>query len=103
MTKTQTITAKAAPTRSRRTKAAPPPEAATTPPPPTGKVGLLVGLLRRPGGARIDEMMAATGWQAHSVRGAMSGAIKKKLALPVSSEGTASGRLYRIETVGGPA
>ena len=41
-------------------------------------------------------MMAATGWQAHSVRGAISGAIKKKLGLDVRSEKTEGGRVYRI-------
>jgi len=37
-----------------------------------GKLGAMVALLRRECGASIAEMMAATGWQAHSVRGAMS-------------------------------
>jgi hypothetical protein len=40
--------------------------------------------------------MAATGWQAHSVRGAMSGALKKKLGLIIESEKAAAGRVYRI-------
>ena len=40
--------------------------------------------------------MEATGWQAHSVRGAISGAIKKKLGLNVMSEKTGTVRLYRI-------
>ncbi len=42
-------------------------------------------------------MTAATGWQAHSVRGAMSGALKKKLGLIIASEKTEAGRVYRIE------
>jgi Protein of unknown function (DUF3489) len=41
-------------------------------------------------------MMQATGWQAHSVRGALSGALKKKLGLTVSSDKTDSGRVYRV-------
>jgi hypothetical protein len=41
-------------------------------------------------------MMAATGWQAHSVRGAIAGAIKKKLKLDVASEKAEGGRVYRI-------
>ena len=45
---------------------------------PKGKIATVLALLRRPEGADIDELMAATGWQAHSVRGALSGAIKKK-------------------------
>ncbi len=64
--------------------------------PPKGKLGALVELLRRPEGARVDEMMQATGWQAHSVRGAMSGSLKKALSLTVTSEKTETGRVYRI-------
>ena len=64
--------------------------------PPGGKIAVLVALLRRPDGARIDEMMDATGWQAHSVRGAISGAIKKGLGLAVASEKADGQRTYRI-------
>lgn len=63
---------------------------------PTGKTQALVALLRRPEGASIEELMAATGWQAHSVRGALSGAIKKKLGLAVASEAKDGVRVYRI-------
>jgi len=72
---------------------------ATSPPPsgPRGKIGLVVGLLQRPEGANIAAMMEATGWQAHSVRGAIAGAIKKKLGLKVVSAKTDAGRVYRIE------
>ncbi|WP_296450126.1 DUF3489 domain-containing protein [Phenylobacterium sp.] len=61
-----------------------------------GKVGILIDLLRRPGGATVEAMMAATGWQAHSVRGAISGAIKKGKGLTVTAEATEAGRVYRI-------
>ena len=73
-------------------------KAAATPGPsrPGGKLGTLVGLLGRPDGARIDEMTAATGWQAHSVRGAISGSLKKKLGLIITSEKSEQGRVYRI-------
>ena len=61
------------------------------------KQGLLIDLLKRKSGATIDEIVAATGWQAHSVRGAISGSLKKKLGLLVSSEKVADrGRVYRI-------
>jgi hypothetical protein len=63
---------------------------------PKGKIGALVGLLRRPSGATVETMMQATGWQAHSVRGAMSGAIKKNLGLAIASDKTEDGRVYRI-------
>jgi Protein of unknown function (DUF3489) len=60
------------------------------------KINILLDLLRCPEGACIDEMVEATGWQTHSVRGAMAGAIKKKLGLAISSEKTEAGRVYRI-------
>lgn len=63
---------------------------------PGGKLGVLVGLLTREGGAHLEEMVAATGWQAHSVRGAMSGALKKKLGLTITSEKADGERTYRI-------
>jgi hypothetical protein len=68
---------------------------------PGGKLGVLAALLQRAEGACVGEMMAATGWQAHSVRGAMSGGLKKKLGLVIESEKAAAGRVYRI--VGGEA
>ena len=42
-------------------------------------------LLRRSEGATIEELMTATGWQSHSVRGFLSGAVKRKLGLTVTS------------------
>lgn len=71
----------------------------TQPPPsktPNGKVAALIALLRQEGGTTIEAMMTATGWQAHSVRGAISGAVKKKLGLTVISEKTEAGRVYRV-------
>ena len=44
----------------------------------------ITALLSRPGGATITELMKITGWQAHSIRGFMSGALKKRKGLPVS-------------------
>ena len=89
--------------RSRRRHESGEPSSASTvpqPPPapvsPGGKLGVLVGLLRRAQGAEIAEMMQVTGWQAHSVRGALSGALKKKLGLIITSAKTDAGRVYRI-------
>ena len=62
----------------------------------TGKLGALVALLLRPEGASLEAMQAATGWQAHSVRGAIAGSIKKKLGFAVTSEKSEAGRVYRI-------
>ena len=50
------------------------------------KGGTILGLLKRQGGATIADMTAATGWQAHSVRGFLSGSLKKKLGLTIASE-----------------
>lgn len=64
---------------------------------PDTKQAVLIECLRRPEGATIAELTDATGWQAHSVRGAISGALKKKLGLNVTSEKVdGRGRVYRI-------
>ncbi|TBN43603.1 DUF3489 domain-containing protein [Paracoccus subflavus] len=61
------------------------------------KQATMIAMLRAPDGATIDEIMAATGWQSHTVRGAMAGALKKKLGLEVTSEKVEDrGRVYRI-------
>jgi hypothetical protein len=61
------------------------------------KQAMLITLLRAPDGATMDEIVAATGWLAHTVRGAMSGALGKKLGLVVTSEKDAArGRVYRL-------
>ena len=64
------------------------------------KSSRIAKLLTRPGGATIAEMMKMTGWQAHSVRGFLSGALKKRKGLPVSGEKDESGIMrYRIGEV----
>ncbi len=64
---------------------------------PGTKQALLIDLLTRKKGATIEEIVAATGWQPHSVRGAISGTLKKKLGLAVTSEKPGDGpRRYRI-------
>jgi hypothetical protein len=68
---------------------------------PGTKLSLLVDMLRRNRGATIDEIVGATGWQKHSVRGAISGTVKKKLGLTVVSEtDNKRGRVYRVPTAG---
>ncbi|MDB5448029.1 MAG: hypothetical protein JWQ97_3346 [Phenylobacterium sp.] len=80
--------------------------AAPTPAPiihnPKGKLGALVGPMRRPQGTTLVEMMAASGWQAHSVRGAIAGTVKKKLGLTVETEKPGGERVYRIVTPAQP-
>lgn len=60
------------------------------------KLDLLIELLRRPQGATIAALSDATGWQAHSVRGAISGALRKAKGLAISSQKCPHGRIYRI-------
>lgn len=55
-----------------------------------------IELLRRTEGAGLDELMTATGWQAHSVRGFLSGAVRKKLGLNVVLQKDGNSRTYRI-------
>ncbi len=61
------------------------------------KQATLISMLRAPDGATVEEIMTATGWQSHTVRGAMAGALGKKLGLTVSSaKEDGRGRVYRI-------
>lgn len=62
------------------------------------KLEQIATVLRRPAGATIEQLVMATGWQAHSVRGAMSGSLKKKLGLAVVSVRSNGCRVYRIAT-----
>ncbi len=71
---------------------------APAPQPETGsKLTRIIALLRRPQGATVAELMQLTGWLSHSVRGALSGALKRKMGLAVaSSVDPDRGRVYRI-------
>ncbi len=78
-----------------------PTEAAAAPKARTPREGTkqatLIAMLRAPGGATLDEIVAATGWLSHTARGAMSGALKKKLGLTITSEKVdGRGRVYAI-------
>jgi hypothetical protein len=52
------------------------------------KQALMIELLKRPEGATVEQIAAATGWQRHTIRGAISGALKKKLGLNVEATRT---------------
>ena len=61
------------------------------------KQSVMIEMLRRPQGTTLAEIVEATGWQAHTVRGAMAGALKKKLGLTIISEkDETKGRIYRL-------
>ncbi len=80
----------------------PQPTAAETPKPVTIRTGTkqaqIIALLQRPEGAAITEIVAETGWMAHSVRGMISGALKKKLGLPIASEKVdGRGTVYKLD------
>ena len=64
----------------------------------TSKTETILSLLERAKGTSLDEIMKATGWQAHSVRGFLSAVVKKKLRLKLMSEEDDRGlRRYRIK------
>jgi hypothetical protein len=68
--------------------------------PPRTKQQIVLELLRRANGASIAELVTATGWQAHSVRGFLSGTVSKKLQMPLVSEKGVDGiRRYHIAAV----
>ncbi|MGH1508472.1 DUF3489 domain-containing protein [Ralstonia solanacearum] len=61
------------------------------------KQAQVIAMLRHPDGATINEICKATGWQAHTVRGAFAGTFKKRLGLTIISEKSCdSERVYRI-------
>jgi len=80
-------------------KAAKPPKAkqASTPR-PESKGAKILALIRRPKGAILAELTKLTGWQNHSIRGFLSGAVGKKMGLTVESTKREDGeRVYSIK------
>jgi hypothetical protein len=66
------------------------------------KLETILSLLRSKEGATLEQLTKATGWQSHSVRGMMSGTIKKKMGLSIHSEKLEGVRTYKIQqSVGG--
>jgi len=60
----------------------------------------VVAMLQDRAGTTIAAIMAATGWQQHSVRGFLAGVVRTKLGLNLVSEPDEGGRVYRIIDVG---
>jgi len=61
------------------------------------KQATVIAMLTRPEGASIAQICEVTGWQPHTVRGCMAGALKKKLGLTIdSAKETGSERTYRV-------
>jgi hypothetical protein len=48
----------------------------------------MIELLKRPEGATVEQIAETTGWQHHTIRGAISGALKKKLGLTIEATRT---------------
>ena len=65
--------------------------------PKTNKTEQVITLLRGKSGANIEQIMKLTGWQAHSVRGFISGTVKKKLALKIDTQMLNGIRHYLIQ------
>jgi hypothetical protein len=63
---------------------------------PDSKQDRILALLQQTGGATLDALVKATGWQKHSVRGFLAGTVRKKLKLPLLSEKIDGIRTYRI-------
>jgi len=65
---------------------------------PGSKTAKVLDLLRRPGGVTAKELIKATGWQPHSVRGFLSGTVGKKMGLTVESAKREDGeRVYSLQ------
>ena len=91
--------AEAAPKKAKATKEAMPKGDATGPKGARegSKKAIVLDMLKRPTGATLADIMSATGWQAHSVRGFISGSLSKKMGISVESFKSESGdRAYRV-------
>lgn len=90
------------PKSKRQTTNVPPPKSgrartkASKPAPTLSKLDAMVVALRKPKGATILDLINVTGWQVHSVRGAIAGALKKRRNLQITSTKTDGKRVYRI-------
>jgi hypothetical protein len=65
---------------------------------PGSKQSRVIAMLQSPAGATIADMMQATGWQQHSVRGFLAGVVRKRLKLKLGSKKVDGTRVYRVAT-----
>jgi Protein of unknown function (DUF3489) len=87
----------AAAKNARPSRATPTAKAAPMKERPASKSNQILSLLRRKQGASLGEMQLASGWQSHSVRGYLSGTVKKRMGLKLSSTRPKDGeRRYAI-------
>ncbi|WP_342133550.1 DUF3489 domain-containing protein, partial [Hydrogenophaga sp. OTU3427] len=95
---------KKVPVKKALTKKAPTPKSPPKPQPapvaaaanPATKQSQLISLLGSSSGATLAQMMSLTGWQAHTVRGMLSGSLRKRLGLDVQAQVEEGVRVYRI-------
>lgn len=72
-------------------------EATASSPRENSKQALMISMLKRPEGATLAQLSEVTGWQSHTVRGALAGTLKKKLLLEITStKDSGSARIYRV-------
>ena len=65
---------------------------------PASKQSRLLAMLQSPAGATIAAMMKGTGWQQHSVRGFLTGVVRKRLKLNLVSKKVDGKRVYRLNS-----
>ena len=65
-------------------------------------VDRILKLLSRRNGVTLAELVTATGWQAHSVRGFLSGTVRKRLSIPLTAQVVDGERRYRINADDSP-
>lgn len=63
---------------------------------PNSKQEILIALMRRAEGATIEDLISSSGWQRHSIRGVISGVLKKRLGFTIESSSIDGVRMYRI-------
>lgn len=76
----------------------PEPSPTRGPPRDGTKIALVLDLLRQPGGVTIADIGSATGWQPHTVRGALAGSIQRRMGLKITShKEPGEARRYRLD------